>query len=74
VTPKVAIAAGCGLLLLVVILQNTEEVGVRFLFWELRMSRLLLILVGVLAGFVGGYAAAAVRRRADRPSPPGATD
>jgi uncharacterized integral membrane protein len=48
--------AGLGLLILVVLftLQNTETVPISFLFWEFRISRVLMILmifvVGVLAG------------------------
>lgn len=38
------------------VLQNTEVVGIRFLFWTLSMSRVLLILlllaVGVLIGWL----------------------
>lgn len=40
----------------VFVLQNTEVVGIRFLFWTLSMSRVLLILlflaVGVLIGWL----------------------
>ncbi len=48
--------AGLGLLILVVLftLQNTETVPISFLFWEFRISRVLMILmifvIGVLVG------------------------
>lgn len=53
---NIKVYAGLGLLILVVLftLQNTETVPISFLFWELRISRVLMILmifvVGVLVG------------------------
>ncbi len=53
--------AGLGLLILVVLftLQNTETVPISFLFWEFRISRVLMILmifvVGVLVGISSNY-------------------
>jgi len=52
---------GLGLLILVVLftLQNTETVPISFLFWEFRISRVLMILmifaVGVLVGISFNY-------------------
>jgi putative membrane protein len=39
----------------VFILQNTEIVTVNFLFWKMEMSRVILILVLLLVGFLLGY-------------------
>jgi len=52
----------------VFVLQNTEVVGIRFLFWTLSMSRVLLVLlflaVGVLIGWLlHGLLDAGRRRR-----------
>ncbi len=53
--------AGLGLLTLVVLftLQNTETVPISFLFWEFRISRVLMILmifvIGVLVGISFNY-------------------
>ncbi len=53
--------AGIGLLILVVLftLQNTETVPISFLFWEFRISRVLMILmifvIGVLVGISFNY-------------------
>lgn len=44
-------------------LQNAEVVPVRFLFWKLEMSRVILILVLLLAGFVAGYIVGSKRKR-----------
>lgn len=51
---------GMALLLLVVIftLQNTEVIAIRFLFWDLSLSRALMLFlvlaVGILIGFLAG--------------------
>lgn len=46
------------LLFLVVVVQNTEVVSVRLLFWDLVMSRIILLglslAVGVVVGFLLG--------------------
>jgi len=50
------IAAGVlALLLLILIVQNSEVVSLRLLFWEFQMSRVVLILLTAIAGFVCGY-------------------
>ncbi len=44
-------------LALIIILQNTQVVTLRFLFWDIAMSRIILIpllmLVGVVLGYIG---------------------
>jgi uncharacterized integral membrane protein len=44
-----------GILLLVVLLQNTQVVSVRFLFWKLSMSRIILLPLVMLIGFIIGF-------------------
>ncbi len=70
---KVKVILGLALLLLLVvfILENTEVVALRFLWWEFAMSRVLMFLlifaVGLLAGFLlGSYK----RGRRGSPTPP----
>jgi uncharacterized integral membrane protein len=50
------------LLVTVVVVQNTEVVTFRFLFWEFALSRVLLLLLTFLAGSVLGYVLAKLRR------------
>jgi uncharacterized integral membrane protein len=71
--PKVVVGILSGLLLLIIILQNTEVVGVKLLFWEIQMSRVLLILLAAVFGFIGGYVVAALRAAPDRKPSPGVT-
>jgi len=39
---------------LIVVLQNTEVTGARILFWDLPMSRALLLILTFVLGFVVG--------------------
>lgn len=48
---------------LVVVIQNTEVVTLRFLFWELSASRIILIPLIMLVGFVLGYIAATLTEK-----------
>jgi len=43
------------LLSLVVIVQNTEVVSVRLLFWDLMMSRIILLALSLAVGAVVGF-------------------
>ena len=38
------------------VLQNTDVVSIRFLFWELSMSRVILLPIIFLLGFILGFA------------------
>lgn len=55
---KWIIGGTAGFLFLVVLLQNTQVVGFRFLFWEFTMSRIiflpLLLMIGFGAGLIVG--------------------
>jgi uncharacterized integral membrane protein len=43
------------LLFLVVIVQNTEVVSVRLLFWDLEMSRIILLALSLAVGVIVGF-------------------
>ncbi len=42
-------------LLVIIVLQNTQVVDIRVLFWQLSMSRIILLLFSLVVGFAGGY-------------------
>lgn len=42
-------------LLVIILVQNTQVVSVQFLFWNISMSRIILILFVFLIGFGSGY-------------------
>lgn len=44
-------------LLLIFLFQNTQVVSIRFLFWELSMSRIILLSLVALIGFMVGLLA-----------------
>ncbi len=54
---KAKVIIGCiiGALLLILLVQNTEVVSLRFLFWELSMSRIILLPLVMLSGVVIGF-------------------
>jgi uncharacterized integral membrane protein len=49
----------------IVIMQNTEVVAFRLLFWQFNMSRILLLLVTLLLGFALGFVIAKLTPRSD---------
>ena len=49
----------------IVIMQNTEVVAFRLLFWQFNMSRILLLLVTLLLGFALGFIIAKLTQKSD---------
>ncbi len=46
---------GLIILVLIFVVQNTQVVEVRFLFWTVSMSRSLVLLATLAIGFIGGW-------------------
>lgn len=44
-----------GILVFIIFMQNTQVVAIRFLFWELSMSRIILLPLIMLLGFIIGF-------------------
>jgi len=65
--PSRGIHLGLGVVSIFIIvvftLQNSESVAVNFLFWKLEMSRVILILVVLVIGFILGYIFHSLRRK-----------
>jgi len=53
--PKIILVGALALLLLTLVVQNSEVVTVTLLFWDFEMSRVVLILLATATGFIGGY-------------------
>ncbi|MCW8935610.1 MAG: lipopolysaccharide assembly protein LapA domain-containing protein [Gammaproteobacteria bacterium] len=49
--------------ILLFILQNSEIVSINFLFWKFQMSRIILILVLLVVGFLSGYVFHGIRKK-----------
>jgi uncharacterized integral membrane protein len=47
-------------LLIVILLQNTQIVTVKLFFWEVSMSRIILLPLVLVIGFVAGFIVAKV--------------
>ena len=62
-TPKGIIAGILLVLVLIVLGQNTEVVTIRLLVWKISMSRIVLMLLSMLAGVVIGFVVARVMGR-----------
>ena len=65
---KAYILIAAVVIFLILLVQNTQIVTLRFLFWGVQVSELALVLIVGLVAFAGGYAARAiqVKRRSKR--------
>ncbi|HPA71549.1 MAG: DUF1049 domain-containing protein [Spirochaetes bacterium] len=63
--PKTIALIILGALALNLLFQNMHRAVVRFLFWDVSMPLIILILVALLAGFVSGYLVGKIRSRND---------
>ena len=54
-------------LCLIILLQNTQMVTLRFLFWELGISRIFLLPLLIIVGFIIGYVVAKVEKKPKQP-------
>ena len=63
---KMFVSFTVALLIIIFTLQNVEVVSIRFLFWELAVSRALLIFVIFSSGLLGGYLLGSLTRGARR--------
>lgn len=65
---KIAVGVAIGLLVLIVIFQNTQTVTTHVLFMEISMPRALLLIVMLAAGFGAGVlvTGTAYRKRSKR--------
>ncbi len=52
--------------LTIFVLQNTQPIIVKLLFWETEVSLIILMIILLLAGFVAGAAFVRIRRRMKR--------
>ena len=54
-------------MVLMFVMQNVAVVQVRFLFWEVSMSRALMLIATLAVGLVGGWLIALPRQRKGKP-------
>lgn len=61
--PKVIAGLVIGLLFVIFLFQNMDDVTLRLYFWQMSMSKIILIPLAILVGFVGGFVVAKVTRK-----------
>ncbi len=60
---RMALLAVVVLVGFILVIQNTDVVDVRFLVWQLSMSRIILLSGAMLVGFVAGFSVAKLTAR-----------
>jgi uncharacterized integral membrane protein len=53
--PKTIVLLIFAVLLLIILLQNTQVVSLQLLFWNISMSRIIFLPLVLIIGFVIGY-------------------
>jgi len=61
--PKLIAIAAFAALALIVLIQNTNVIRVRLLFWSVEMSQVILVLLMLIIGFILGFAVAKLSGR-----------
>lgn len=59
--PKTLTALICSLVVLIVMLQNTQSITIHILFWQIVLPQILLIFLTLLAGLLIGYLLATLK-------------
>ena len=67
---RLTLASVAFLVLVITVVQNTQTITVRFLFWEFSISQILLITLIGVAGFLIGYFVGKLNRSPQKPNPP----
>jgi uncharacterized integral membrane protein len=67
--PRVILGVLLAALAIVIVLQNTEEVSTRILFFTVTMPRAVLLFVTLLVGFILGMVVATRLDRSAKPKP-----
>ncbi len=66
--PKVIAGLVVGVLFVIFLFQNMDDVALRLYFWQVSMPKIILVPLAVLVGFVGGFVLAKIRGRPRKPA------
>ncbi len=66
--PKVIAGLVLGLLFVIFLFQNMDDVALRLYFWQVSMPKIILMPLAVLVGFVGGFVLAKITGRPRKPA------
>jgi uncharacterized integral membrane protein len=64
--PKIILATVVSILVIIILLQNTQVVTLRLFFWKVSMSQIILISLTLLIGFVIGFIVSTVLNKRSR--------
>lgn len=67
--PKVVAGLVLGLLFVIFLFQNMDDVALRLYFWEVSMPKIILVPLAILVGFVAGFVMAKIWGKDRRPKP-----
>ena len=59
--PKTLTVLICSLVVLIMMLQNTQSITIHILFWQIVLPQILLIFLTLLAGLLIGYLLATLK-------------
>ena len=60
--PKTIVILSIFVIFIIILLQNTQTVTFQLLFWTLEMSRIIILILMLLLGFVLGYLTAKLKK------------
>jgi len=66
--PKTIAGLALGLLFVIFLFQNMDDVALRLYFWQVSMPKILLVPLAILVGFVGGFVLAKITGRPRKPA------
>ena len=66
--PKVIAGLVVGVLFVIFLFQNMDEVALRVYFWQVSMPKIVLVPLAILVGFVAGFAVAKITGRPRKPA------
>ena len=66
--PKVIAGLVVGVLFVIFLFQNMDEVALRVYFWQVSMPKIILVPLAILVGFVAGFVVAKITGRPLKPA------
>ena len=66
--PKVIAGLAVGVLFVIFLFQNMDDVALRVYFWQVSMPKIVLVPLAILVGFVAGFVVAKITGRPRKPA------
>jgi uncharacterized integral membrane protein len=65
--PKIIAGLAVGVLFVIFLFQNMDEVALRVYFWQVSMPKIILVPLAILVGFVAGFVVAKLTGKPRKP-------